>query len=794
MIGFVCSDQFRRAAAAFGCAAAAVVTLLAGGMSAAFAQPATGVPVKGQMYITANEMVYDDTKSTVSAVGGVKLYQDGSTVEADRVVYDQAANRVKAYGNVRLTDPQKNVYHSQELALTDNLHDGFVQSLVVESADKTRFAATNATRQSGNVTVFNNGVYTACAPCREHPEKPPFWQVKAARIIHDQNSKTIYYEKAQLEFFGMPIVYLPYFSQADPTVKRKSGLLPPHIMSSTEYGFGVKAPVFWNIAPNMDVTLSPALLSKQGLLTDVEFRHRLENGTYSVRAAGIVQSNPDDFGEQAQREEARGAFQTQGEFALSDKWSYGWNINIPSDRWVMDDYDLWGANWSEAISSAHLTGQGDRSFFDLRGYYFYGLSSDDIQEQLPFVGVWDYNNVIDRPVFGGEVSFNVNLTNTYRQETDFEPTTERNARLSNGSRPVGRQFRTGNLTCGTFETDCIGSGIGGNYTRLSADAKWRREFIDPIGQVWTPFAYARGDFIWVDPEDSENLANLIDTDSSTLARGMAGAGLEYRYPFVAHNKLGTHVLEPIAQIIVRPNEQHVGEIPNEDAQSLFFDTSTLFASDKFSGYDRIEGGGRANVGAQYTLTMAGGGFLNLMAGQSYHLFGLNSFAAEDLTNTGVNSGLETDRSDYVASGYLQLNQALAFATRFRLNEDDLHANAIEVETRFNKGPISGAVIYGRYEDQPRLGFSNVGEGILGNLKVNLTDNIYVAGAARYNIDTDKLDKTEAGIGYLDECFSFGLNYAVDFSENGNEDPVQKVFVRFALRTLGGGATSFGVNE
>ena len=79
----------------------------------------------------------------------------------------------------------------------------------------------------GNFTVFENGVYTACAPCKDDPKKPPLWQVKGARIIHDQDEKMLYFETAQLEFFGVPIAYLPYFSTPDPTVKRKSGFLIP---------------------------------------------------------------------------------------------------------------------------------------------------------------------------------------------------------------------------------------------------------------------------------------------------------------------------------------------------------------------------------------------------------------------------------------------------------------------------------------------------------------------------------------------------------------------------------------
>ena len=107
---------------------------------------------------------------------------------------------------------------------------------------------------------------------------------------------------------------------------------------------------------------------------------------------------------------------------------------------------------------------------------------------------------------------------------------------------------------------------------------------------------------------------------------MPAVGLEYRYPFINVQPWGTTTIEPIAQIIIRPNETYAGKLPNEDAQSMVFDASNLFAVDKFSGYDRVEGGGRANVGVQATTQFDRGGSVNVLFGQSYQLFGLNSFA------------------------------------------------------------------------------------------------------------------------------------------------------------------------
>src|SRR5207245_5359918 len=191
------------------------------------------------MLVRADEVDYDYTNTRVSAVGNVQIYYSGSTLESDRVIYDQKTKRLHAEGNVRLTDADGKVTYGQIIDLSDNFRDGFVDSLRLDLPDQTRVASSRAQRTSGNFTVFENGIYTACEPCKDNPLKPPEWQVKAARIIHDQGEKMMYFEDARLEFFGVPLAQIPYFSAPDPTVTRKTGVLVPTFSSSSVYGVGV---------------------------------------------------------------------------------------------------------------------------------------------------------------------------------------------------------------------------------------------------------------------------------------------------------------------------------------------------------------------------------------------------------------------------------------------------------------------------------------------------------------------------------------------------------------------------
>ena len=160
------------------------------------------------MLVRADELQYDNTNNRILAVGNVQIYYKGSTLEADRVIYEQKTKRMRAEGNARLTEADGKVVHGEIIDLTDEFRDGFVDSLQLEAADKTRFAAPRAERTGGRYTAFQSGVYTACEPCKDDPRKPPRWQVRATRIIHDETEKMIYFEDARLEVLRRPAVLL----------------------------------------------------------------------------------------------------------------------------------------------------------------------------------------------------------------------------------------------------------------------------------------------------------------------------------------------------------------------------------------------------------------------------------------------------------------------------------------------------------------------------------------------------------------------------------------------------------
>jgi LPS-assembly protein len=747
------------------------------------------VPVDNQMLVQAVEVDYDYNNSRVSAVGNVQLYYNGTSVEADKVIYDQKTKRLHAEGNIRMTDADGKITYADIMDLSDDYRDGFVDSLRVDTADATRMAATRSDRSSGNYTVFQDGVYTACAPCKDDPKKPPLWQVKGARIIHDQVDKTLYFETAQVEFFGVPLIYLPYFSTPDPTVKRKSGfLMPGYYTGTAATGFGMEVPYYWAIAPDYDATFTPRFLTNQGVLMQAEFRQRLIDGSYQIRLYGIDQLKPDAFAGQPGDRQFRGGAESKGQFAINDKWVWGWDGVILTDYYFFSDYrlsaykDPLGAFVNlptEAVSDIYLTGVGNRSYFDMRSIYYLSFSGN--QQQVPVVyPVIDYANVLNYPIFGGEVSYKTNFVNLTRNDAVFDPiTTLANTNslcMTASADPMAR-----------IPSQCLLRGMPGTYTRVSAEGQWRRSFTDSAGEIWTPFVSVRADAINADISNQPGVSNFLPVGDTQAVRVMPTVGLEYRYPFINAQPWGSTTVEPIAQVIIRPNETYAGKLPNEDAQSMVFDTSNLFSVDKFSGYDRVEGGSRANAGVQSTTEFDRGGTVKALFGQSYQLFGMNSFAVQDVTNTGVDSGLQNARSDYVGSLAYSPNRTYTFSVRTRLDEQTWDINRLEAEARANFDRWSVSVMYGNYAAQPDLGYLVRREGVLAQGSVKVAANWVATGAVRWDLVNNNINQYVVGAGYVDDCFVLAANYVTSYSYATPTTPpvLSHAFMfQVGLRTLG----------
>ncbi|TIR42314.1 MAG: LPS-assembly protein LptD, partial [Mesorhizobium sp.] len=140
-------------------------------------------------------------------------------------------------------------------------------------------------------------------------------------------------------------------------------------------------PYYFALSPTYDLTVTGSGFTKQGFLGEAEWRQRFNNGEYSLKIAGINQQDPDAFigtgnrftvdsGEPNDPNKFRGMMGTKGQFAINERWNFGWDVLLQTDKNFSRTYNIDGYNDLVHQSSIYLTGLSDRNYFDVRAMRF----------------------------------------------------------------------------------------------------------------------------------------------------------------------------------------------------------------------------------------------------------------------------------------------------------------------------------------------------------------------------------------------------------------------------------------
>jgi LPS-assembly protein len=127
-----------------------------------------------------------------------------------------------------------------------------------------------------NITTIDKGIFTSC----KKNDKCPPWTIQADKVTYDKNKKQVYYDKALIKVYDIPIMYFPKFFHPGPTVKRQSGLLVPHINNSNILGSSLQVPYFHVISENKDLTFKPTFFDKDILMFQNEYRQQNKNSFF----------------------------------------------------------------------------------------------------------------------------------------------------------------------------------------------------------------------------------------------------------------------------------------------------------------------------------------------------------------------------------------------------------------------------------------------------------------------------------------------------------------------------------
>lgn len=155
---------------------------------------------------SADDMTHDKDLGVITARGNVEINHDQRTLLADTISYNEGTDIIIAKGNVTLHRPTGEVIFADFMEVSGDLKNGLIQDLRAVMADRSRFAAKQATLVNDETMTLDYSSYTRCEPCKEDPSREPLWQIKAIKVVHDRKNKVVEYKHARLEFAGVPVL------------------------------------------------------------------------------------------------------------------------------------------------------------------------------------------------------------------------------------------------------------------------------------------------------------------------------------------------------------------------------------------------------------------------------------------------------------------------------------------------------------------------------------------------------------------------------------------------------------
>ncbi|HDC4272395.1 TPA: LPS assembly protein LptD [Enterobacter cloacae] len=675
----------------------------------------------------------DSSKGTypdnATFTGSVDINQGNNRLQADEVQLHQkqpegAAEPVRtvdALGNVHYDDNQvilKGPKAWSNLNTKDtNVWEGDYQMVGRQGRGK---ADLMKQRGENRYTILENGSFTSCLPGSNT------WSVVGSEVIHDREEQVAEIWNARFKLGPVPVFYSPYL-QLPVGDKRRSGFLIPNAKYSTSNYFEFYLPYYWNIAPNMDATITPHYIHKRGnVMWENEFRYLTQAGT------GLMELDylPSDKVFQDEHP-------TEGD---KHRWMYFWR-----HAGVMDQVWRFNVDYTKVSDPYYFND------FDSK----YGSSTDGYATQKFSVGyaIQNFNATVStkqfqvfdsqtRSTYGAEPQLDVNWyqndvgpfdTRVYAQAVHFVNT--------NSDMPEATRVHL---------EPTINLPVSNNWSSLNTEAKLMATHYQQKNVDWYNNRYG------TDLDESVNRVLpqfkmdgklIFERDMGLLADGY------------------TQTLEPRMQYLYVPYRDQ-SKIQNYDSAFLQSDYSGLFRDRTYGGLDRIASANQLTTGVTTRVyDESAVERFNVSVGQIYYF--TESRTGDDNINWekdnktgslvwagdtywrmtdrwGLRGGLQYDtRLDNIATS--------SAAVEYRRDEDRM----VQLTYRYASPEYIQATLpnYATSE-QYKDGISQVG----GAASWPIADRWSIVGAYYFDTNANKPADQMVGLQYNSCCYALRVGY------------------------------------
>ncbi|WP_299178315.1 LPS-assembly protein LptD [uncultured Neptuniibacter sp.] len=488
-------------------------------------------PIEGDEHLD-NPPVYLEAEESSTILGGltqlqgqVRIRQGDRRLSASAAELDQVTNKARLEGNVRFREPGLLMLSDEAQIDTTTSEAIFTNAQYVIHEEGLRGTADRVIRLEDERLRLEKGKYTYCPPYSEA------WQLSADNIVLNKAEGFGEAEDAVLRVGGVPIIYAPYFTfPIDDT--RRSGFLYPSVSYSKDSGVDIAVPYYFNIAPNIDDTLTPRYISDRGLLLENELRYL--NG-WADNILSTAYLHKDDT-----TDDKRWLFDLNHKGHFAGNWYTNIDYTALSDNEYFDDL----SPNLEVARENHLDQRADVEYraanWSLRAR---------VHDYQTIEGTAPYQ-LMPQITLKGSESFSDELSLAYEAEvTRFDRDIEG---LTGANRITGDR----------------------RFIQPTLSYNWQRPwgYIKPRLSLWSS-SYSLDNQL-SGYSDSPNIFTTIASIDSGLYfdRDMSNGGL--------------HTLEPRLFALYVPEEDQ-DAVPDFDTANYTFNYNYLFRENRFSGKDRI---------------------------------------------------------------------------------------------------------------------------------------------------------------------------------------------------------------
>lgn len=704
------------------CSAMAALLGLAPALPA-WAQDAAAPEAEAEMpAMLVADRVFLEGRDKVVAEGNVEALQDGVRLKASRISYDRQTEKLIVEGPVVLSRGPTEVVVAESAELDRDLQNGLIRSARVVLNQQLQIAAYQLDRIGGRYSQAYKATVSSCHVCNG---RAPLWQIRAKRVVHDQEERQIHFYNARFEVMGLPIFWLPRMRLPDPTVDRATGFLIPSITRNTQLDTGVKIPYFITLGQSRDLTLTP-YLSPETTTLQYRYRQAFRNGDLSVTGAFSEDSLLQD--------ETRAYVFAEGGFSLPRGYNLTFDIEAVTDDAYLTEYSY--SDKDRLDSEIAVERAQSDEYIRAGAAHYHSLRWDEDNATIASIATdVEYERRFFPDRLGGEVRMGF-LGHTHFRYSD---------RDTDGA-----------------DSDSIVDGR--DIRRLTVDAAWLKTWTLPVG-------------LRAGVEAGVAIDAFRTLQDAGLARSETGVfprlGVTLRWPFTKTTARGAvHVLEPVAQIGWIGGEQLA--VANDESTLVEFDEANLLSLSRFPSPDRREHGTQAALGFSWTRLTATGWQSTLTMGKV-----LRSVGNLDFTDS---SGLSGTTSNLLVAGQFRAPNGLSLTGRGVFYEEGkvnkAEARAAYVRPKFG---IGGSYIW--LGADPEEGRNSLTSEWSVDSAFRISEKWVATANWRYDVANDQSAYAGGGLIFTNECLEVQLSVSHRFTSSTIVEPSTDFALTVNLRGL-----------